>query len=78
MFIEHQAGELASISERGQVPAGLQKIVTSNTCWGAGATITKGVNEDKLVGETKRVKRFFRFIGLHNTNVNDNNVSDVA
>lgn len=26
MFIEHEAGELASISERGQVPAGSQKI----------------------------------------------------
>lgn len=78
MFIEHEAGELASILERGQVPAGSQKNWKQvNTCYSAGAKM-KGVNEDKSIGRTTRVKDLIVFIVLHDTNSNDSNGSVVT
>lgn len=53
-------------------------MVTSEHLYGAGARIMKGVNVDKLVGKTTRVEDWIVYIVLHNTNVNDNNVSVVT
>lgn len=47
MFIEHEAGELALFRKGDRFQQVYKKLLQVNTCYTAGAEITKGVNVDK-------------------------------